>query len=103
MYLSKLLTPLVTLMLVPIIFRMIGDFCHRNGTYDVGRCNRYSSKAIMMLFAILYFGSMIDSGLFKPLISQILKVVKGDPLKIVLGTAVLYMMVALDGDGPQLI
>lgn len=42
---------------------------------------------------------MIDTGLFEPLIGKILKLVKGDPLKIVVGTAVLSMMVALDGDG----
>jgi citrate-Mg2+:H+ or citrate-Ca2+:H+ symporter, CitMHS family len=55
--------------------------------------------SIMILFAILYFGLMIDTGLFDPLIAFILRIVKGDPLKIVVGTAALSMMVALDGDG----
>ena len=35
----------------------------------------------MLMFAILYFGIMIDSGLFDPVISKILKFVKGDPFK----------------------
>ncbi len=55
--------------------------------------------AVMIMFAILYFGIMIDTGLFDPMVSRILKLVKGDPLKIVVGTAVLTMLVALDGDG----
>ena len=53
----------------------------------------------MLMFAILYFGIMIDSGLFDPVISKILKFVKGDPLKIVVGTAILTIIVSLDGDG----
>ena len=32
---------------------------------------------IMLTFAILYFGVMIDAGLFEPVINQIIKVVKG--------------------------
>lgn len=42
---------------------------------------------------------MIDAGLFDPLIKRLLKIVKGDPLKIVIGTALLSLLVALDGDG----
>lgn len=53
----------------------------------------------MLMFAILYFGIMIDSGLFDPIITKILNVVKGDPLKIVVGTAILTIIVSLDGDG----
>ncbi|MBD5021991.1 citrate transporter, partial [Xanthomonas citri pv. citri] len=55
--------------------------------------------AVMIMFAILYFGIMIDTGLFDPMVGKILSMVKGDPLKIVVGTAVLTMLVALDGDG----
>jgi CitMHS family citrate-Mg2+:H+ or citrate-Ca2+:H+ symporter len=42
---------------------------------------------------------MIDAGLFDPVVRKILQIVHGDPMKIVLGTAVLAMMVSLDGDG----
>ncbi len=37
--------------------------------------------------------------MFDPLISKILSIVKGDPLKVVLGTTILSSLVALDGDG----
>ncbi|HWJ77490.1 MAG TPA: citrate:proton symporter [Niallia sp.] len=96
---SKRLTPLVALMLVPILFGLIGGFAEGMGSMMFEGVKDIAPTAIMIFFAILYFGLMIDSGLFDPLITQILKIVKGDPLKIVVGTAVLSMMVALDGDG----
>ena len=58
-----------------------------------------SPTAALLLFAILYFGVMIDAGLFEPFIKRLLKAVKGDPVKIALGTAILALAVALDGDG----
>jgi citrate-Mg2+:H+ or citrate-Ca2+:H+ symporter, CitMHS family len=54
---------------------------------------------VMLMFAILYFGVMIDAGLFDPLVRRILRLVKGDPMKIVVGTAVLALLISLDGDG----
>ncbi|MBA9042347.1 CitMHS family citrate-Mg2+:H+ or citrate-Ca2+:H+ symporter [Bacillus aryabhattai] len=96
---SKRLTPLVALMLIPIIFGVIGGFATDMGSMMFDGVKDIAPTAIMIFFAILYFGLMIDTGLFDPLIALILKVVKGDPLKIVVGTAVLSMMVALDGDG----
>lgn len=53
----------------------------------------------MFMFVILYFGIMIDSGLFDFVISKILKFVKGDFLKIVVGMVILIIIVFLDGDG----
>jgi citrate-Mg2+:H+ or citrate-Ca2+:H+ symporter, CitMHS family len=96
---SKRLTPMVALIIIPIIFGLIGGFASGMGPMMLEGVKDIAPTAIMILFAILYFGLMIDSGLFDPLVSFILKVVKGDPLKIVVGTAVLSMMVALDGDG----
>ena len=54
---------------------------------------------ILLFFAVLYFSVMLDAGLFDPVISFIVRKVKGDPLKVVLGTAILTMIVHLDGDG----
>ncbi len=42
---------------------------------------------------------MLDAGLFDPVIAFIIKSVKGDPLKVIMGTAILTMIVHLDGDG----
>ena len=55
--------------------------------------------AFLLLFAILYFGIMLDTGLFDPLTSKIIQLAKGDPLKIIVGTAVLAGIIGFDGDG----
>nr|WP_307720820.1 citrate:proton symporter [Pseudoduganella lutea] len=60
---------------------------------------KLAPTGVMLMFAILYFGVMIDAGLFDPVVRRILKVVQGDPMKIVVGTAVLAMFISLDGDG----
>ncbi len=96
---SKRLSALVAIMVVPIVFGILGGFLTELGPMMQAGVEKVALTAIMILFAILYFGIMIDTGLFDPLIAKILQVVKGDPLKIVIGTAVLSMMVALDGDG----
>ncbi|MFP7170291.1 CitMHS family transporter [Terribacillus sp. 7520-G] len=96
---SKKLSPLVALTLIPILFGIIGGFTTSLGPMMLEGVEGIAATAIMILFAILYFGVMIDAGLFDPLINFILKVVKGDPMKIVVGTSILSMMVALDGDG----
>ena len=74
-------------------------FFNRVGEMMISGIEQVAPIAVMIMFAILYFGIMIDTGLFDPMVSRILKLVKGDPLKIVVGTAVLTMLVALDGDG----
>lgn len=53
----------------------------------------------MIMFVILYFGIMIDIGLFDLMVGKILSMVKGDLLKIVVGIVVFMMFVVLDGDG----
>ncbi len=55
--------------------------------------------AVMLLFAILYFGLMLTAGLFDPVVHYILKVVHGDPLRVLVGTAILALAVSVDGDG----
>jgi citrate-Mg2+:H+ or citrate-Ca2+:H+ symporter, CitMHS family len=55
--------------------------------------------AALLFFAIIYFGIMIDVGLFDPLVRLILRAVRNDPLRLVVGTAALAMLVSLDGDG----
>ncbi len=58
-----------------------------------------AGTAVMLLFAILYFGLMLAAGLFDPVVTFILKAVKGDPLRVLVGTAVLALAVSVDGDG----
>ena len=59
----------------------------------------FAPTAALLFFAIIYFGLMIDVGLFDPLIRFILRVVGNSPVRLVIGTAVLAGLVSLDGDG----
>jgi CitMHS family citrate-Mg2+:H+ or citrate-Ca2+:H+ symporter len=86
-------------MLVPIIFGMIGGFGTKLGAFASTGIKSVASTASMLTFAIIFFGVMLSAGLFDPLVKVVLKLVKGDPLKIIVGTAILSTIVSLDGDG----
>lgn len=96
---SKRLSPIVALTVVPIVFALIGGFAPTTGKMMLDGLKMVAPSAALLLFAILFFGLMIDAGLFDPLIRKILKRVNGDPVKIAIGTALLSLLVALDGDG----
>jgi len=59
----------------------------------------FAPTAVLLFFAIIFFGMMIDVGLFDPLIRLVLRVVGNDPVRLVVCTAVLAGVVSLDGDG----
>lgn len=96
---SGKLSALIALMLVPAAFALIAGFGSGLGEMALAGITDLAPTGVMLMFAILYFGIMIDAGLFDPVVGKILKAVKGDPMKIVVGTAVLAMIVSLDGDG----
>ena len=96
---SKRLSPVNSLVVIPIIFALIGGFGPELGDMMLDGIKVVAPSAALLLFAILFFGVLIDAGLFDPLIKTMLKIVKGDPVKIAIGTAVIAMTVALDGDG----
>jgi CitMHS family citrate-Mg2+:H+ or citrate-Ca2+:H+ symporter len=96
---TKRLPALVALIVVPICFGVIGGFGPELGPMMLAGIRNLAPTGVMLMFAILYFGIMIDSGLFDPVVRLILRIVGGDPLKIVVGTAVLAMFISLDGDG----
>lgn len=96
---TKRLSVLIALILVPLVFALLGGFAPQLGKMMADGIIRVAPVGIMIMFAVLYFGMMLDVGLFDPLIKGLLKLVGGDPLKVVIATAILTMMVALDGDG----
>jgi CitMHS family citrate-Mg2+:H+ or citrate-Ca2+:H+ symporter len=96
---TKRMSAMIALVAIPILFALVGGFGPGIGEMMLEGIKQVAPTGVMLMFAILYFGVMIDAGLFDPLVSKILAIVKGDPLKIVLGTAILSMVVALDGDG----
>ncbi|MET3526750.1 CitMHS family citrate-Mg2+:H+ or citrate-Ca2+:H+ symporter [Phenylobacterium koreense] len=96
---TRRLTPLVALISVPIIFGLLAGFGSDLGPMMLDGISKIAPTGVLLMFAILYFGLMIDSGLFDPLVGLLLRLVHGDPVKIVVGTVVLATLVSLDGDG----
>lgn len=111
---KKLLSPFVALVAIPFIFGII--YCLITGqtpmhTFDwvtegvfykvvKGKVTAGTFKsALMVLFACSYFTLMMQVGLFDPLVIGIIKLVKGDPLKIIVASTLTAAMVSLDGDG----
>ncbi len=95
---TKRLSALIALILIPILFALIGGHYAGLGAMMLDGVKTLAPTGVMLTFSILYFGIMIDAGLFDGLVRFILKLVKGDPLKVLVGTAVLTMLVSLDGD-----
>ncbi|MDO9397133.1 MAG: citrate:proton symporter [Herbiconiux sp.] len=58
-----------------------------------------SATAFLLLFAIAFFSVMLHVGLFDPVTKAILKIAKGDPLKVMVGTGIISAIVSLSGDG----
>ncbi|MDF2681800.1 MAG: citrate transporter [Brevibacillus sp.] len=96
---TKRVSVMVSLIIVPLVFAIIGGFAQEMGKMMLDGITKVAPTGIMVGFAVLYFGLMIDTGLFDPFISRMIKLVKGDPMKVAIGTAVITMIVALDGDG----
>ncbi|MGP9043538.1 CitMHS family transporter [Cytobacillus kochii] len=97
--LSKKVSVIVALILVPVFFGLFTTDLNSLGAMILEGVTSVAPTGIMLAFAILFFGLMSKAGLFDPFISRILKLVKGDPLKIVIGTAIIGMVTHLDGSG----
>ena len=96
---TQRLSALVALIVIPVVFGLFGGFAGDIGPMMLQGITKLAPTGVMLMFAILYFSLMIDSGLFDPPVRFILRMVKGDPLKIAVGTAALALIVSLDGDG----
>ncbi|WP_128375538.1 CitMHS family transporter [Streptomyces cavernae] len=95
----KKMSPIASLVLIPALFCVIVGKGAKLGDYVIEGVGNLAPTAAMLMFAIVYFGVMIDVGLFDPIVRGILRFCKADPLRIVVGTAVLAAIVSLDGDG----
>ncbi|MDE1547987.1 CitMHS family transporter [Jeotgalibaca caeni] len=117
----KKLTPFSALILVPIAFALVGSFFGLYGPqaaellevqnptiidqilvigeWAVLGIQDVSTTAIMLLFAILYFAIMLNAGLFDPVTKKMIQFANGDPVKVLIATAVVAATVSLNGDG----
>jgi CitMHS family citrate-Mg2+:H+ or citrate-Ca2+:H+ symporter len=97
--LSRRMSPLTALVAIPVAASLAGGFGERTATFMVHGIQNISPVAGMFVFAILYFGVMTDAGMLDPIIAAILRVVGMNPARIVMGTALLGLLVHLDGSG----
>ncbi|MGY4996246.1 CitMHS family transporter [Streptomyces sp. 900105245] len=95
----KKMSPISALVLIPALFCVFVGKGAELGDYVIDGVTGLAPTAAMLMFAIVYFGVMIDVGLFDPIVRGILGFCKADPMRIVVGTAVLAAIVSLDGDG----
>ncbi|RPK71743.1 citrate:proton symporter [Streptomyces sp. ADI95-17] len=95
----KKMSPIAALVLIPALFCVAVGQGAKLGDYVIDGVGDLAPTAAMLMFAIVYFGVMIDVGLFDPIVRGILRFCKADPMRIVVGTAVLAAIVSLDGDG----
>lgn len=114
---TKKATPTVALIAVPLITGLIASFFlvtdaeKAPGIIDAAAnmlglgkmvtsgIGTVAATGVMFIFSILFFGILTDAGTFRPIIKGILGIIGTDPIKIALGTAILAMIVHLDGSG----
>lgn len=97
--LGKKMTPLAALIAVPVAASLAGGFGFQTAGFMLKGIQSVSGVAGMFVFAILYFGVMTDAGMLDPIIDRILATVGSRPERIVMGTALLALLVHLDGSG----
>lgn len=101
---KKKMSPFTALVLIPLIFALIAIFAGVSNKGSIGDfvlegIKTTSNTGIMLLFAILYFSIMLDAGLFDPITKKMIHIAKGDPMKVLIATAVVAAAVSLNGDG----
>ncbi len=96
---TKRMSPLVALILVPLIAALVGGFGLGTGKFVVDGLKSLAPVIGMFVFAILYFGVITDAGMLDPIIDRILRTVGTRPTRIVMGTTLLALLIHLDGSG----
>ncbi len=96
---TKKLSPLVSIIVIPIIFSLIGGFGMETFDFAMDGIKGVAKTFSMILFAVLYFSLIVSVGLFDPMVNTILSKVKGDPVKIMIGASLMAAVVSCGGDG----
>lgn len=97
--LTNKLSPLVALIVIPIIASLIGGFGAETAAFIVNGVKSIAPTAAMFVFAIVFFGVLTDAGMMDPIIDRILKFVGLKPTRIVVGSTLLALIIHLDGSG----
>ncbi|MFQ7234360.1 MAG: CitMHS family transporter [Enterococcus hulanensis] len=101
---KKKMSPFTSLVIIPLVFTlvaMVAGVAKKGniGDFVLEGIQTTANTGIMLLFAILYFSIMLDAGLFDPITKKMIHFAKGDPMKVLVATAVVAATVSLNGDG----
>ncbi|ATM96499.1 Citrate transporter [Yersinia frederiksenii] len=96
---SKRMSPLVALIVIPIIGALVAGSGTDTAKYIIEGITKLAPMAAMFVFAITFFGVITDAGMFDPIIRGILRFVGTNPVKIIIGTGILALIAHLDGNG----
>jgi CitMHS family citrate-Mg2+:H+ or citrate-Ca2+:H+ symporter len=97
--LSKRVSPLVALVVFPVAASIAAGFGLQTGKFVLSGIQSISGVIGMFVFAILYFGIVTDAGMLDPIVAWLLGVIGRRPSRIVPGSALLALLVHLDGSG----
>lgn len=96
---TKKLSPIVSLIVVPVIGAIIAGQAGEVGSYIAKGIVTMAPTGVMFIFSILFFGIMRDNGTFDPIVEKIIKVSRGNPVLVVVGTYIIALIGHLDGAG----
>jgi CitMHS family citrate-Mg2+:H+ or citrate-Ca2+:H+ symporter len=96
---TRLASPLVALIAVPVAAALLGGFGLSTAKFVVTGIQQIAPVAAMFVFAILYFGIITDAGTLEPVIRAIIRAAGARPARVVVGSALLALLVHLDGSG----
>ena len=113
---KKKMSPFTALVLIPLVFAIILVATGQVQDVNIGTLIRQglfgnnskdkltamkgtAETGVMLLFAILYFSTMLDAGLFDPITNKMIRFAKGDPMKVLIATSIVAAAVSLNGDG----
>ena len=97
---AKKISPVVGMILIPSIGALLLGY----GIKDLVKffnsgLESVMSVVIMFIFAIIFFGIMTDSGLFKPIVKRLILMTRGNVVSVCIVTALIGMFAQLDGAG----
>lgn len=99
MIMSKRMSPLAALILLPVIAALLLGFGLHTSAFVLEGLAKIAPVVGMFVFAILFFGIVTDAGLLDPIIGRVLQLSAGRPWRIIVGTAALTLLIHLDGSG----
>jgi hypothetical protein len=97
--LSKRVSPLVALIAFPILAALATGFGLETSRFILSGIQGIAGVIGMFVFAILFFGVLTDAKMLEPVVAWLLRMIGSRPSRIVPGSALLALLVHLDGSG----